>query len=974
MKRREILDLYNHVDKIGNIIRARIKENTLNKDEALQFLNDLDKEYFSLLNSGKMTESTPIPFSLSKFDVEIGKMLREITARVKDVPSWSITGSRNNIYKFIDEIQFSKKTEKSIRFYNTPRGDENEFLCMFYPGNIRVSGEFQVYSSPWELYYMLLYKGTAEEEMLNKFLEKQDGKGNLLKNATEFYKFASNHEENMRHAGYRYDYLEDRREKDTQRDMLHDPIRRKYQEVSEKNMFFALKCKFEPMSMRRKLLDTGDHYLVFENDVVTSDSEWGIARYYSSYDRIGKNKLGIVMMDVRDEYRRIDEESKKQKDYYNLPVLPFDHKMINDEVKKVMIKTKIQHKINNQNRQSDTPFTLFTIENFLTKKECQSLIDCSEKMKYSSIEWEYDPAYRNATRVVTVSDVLSQAMWKRLMQNIDSSDIADIRPFGFGNEGTWTPFCVNECIRFTKYTAGQFFKPHKDGSFVRNNENRSIWTIMVYLNDTDSFKGGNTTFYSAGELGDHEEQDKQNVKLEVVHEQTPKTGMAVIFNHDLNHEGGEVTQGWKYILRTDVMFRRIDRDTFSEKTEFRSNPYYIQAEELYQLSIKLQKEGDPLGSTKAYLRAQELQAKLPSVKSKLGPEYDWLPIEVYRKITGYLDNCDLLKMASISRSWKSIALESQVWRDRYLGMWPHSIKAQQSALEDPKAITSDWYSAFKYRFFSESLSKISVIHIAHNMTYMKQRSGYCIFPSLVGKYTGHYWSADSGKDRYVIGNAVRMDRGAYSNFLGTPYLKGGHEIDPLYFPIYIEAILEEHSHHDPILFVKPYWMTKHHLQIFLDVLNTNHHYSVGILDDYACISYYLDVKSAIIVCEEKSVPYEVALVIDHRLIKVVNVESEGESKKVVEEITKEYPNIAKKEINHCSSPKPQETVSRRDYGAVEGGHMASTMPSTIKKYFWFIDEQIPNFDHLYFQGEEGEGEDKDKTTKDGSNEQKCSTF
>lgn len=58
---------------------------------------------------------------------------------------------------------------------------------------------------------------------------------------------------------------------------------------------------------------------------------------------------------------------------------------------------------------------------------------------------------------------------------------------------------------------------------------------MIYLNDT--YKGGATRFETLVLQG--------------------QTGMALIFEHGLIHEGGEVLQGFKYVLRSDVMYGRL---------------------------------------------------------------------------------------------------------------------------------------------------------------------------------------------------------------------------------------------------------------------------------------------------------------------------------------------------------------------------------------------------------------------------------
>ena len=68
---------------------------------------------------------------------------------------------------------------------------------------------------------------------------------------------------------------------------------------------------------------------------------------------------------------------------------------------------------------------------------------------------------------------------------------------------------------------------------MRNEFEASYFTFMIYLND--DYEGGQTTF--------------NHVTIE------PKQGTALIFQHDLEHEGKAVTQGIKYVLRTDIMYQ-----------------------------------------------------------------------------------------------------------------------------------------------------------------------------------------------------------------------------------------------------------------------------------------------------------------------------------------------------------------------------------------------------------------------------------
>lgn len=95
----------------------------------------------------------------------------------------------------------------------------------------------------------------------------------------------------------------------------------------------------------------------------------------------------------------------------------------------------------------------------------------------------------------------------------------------------------NEYFRFSKYTPGQEFKMHTDGTNQDKYGNRSKYTVNIFLNE--GFRGGETDFYdNEGELSVHAE---------------PMVGRAVLFDREILHCGNKVLAGTKYLLRTDVM-------------------------------------------------------------------------------------------------------------------------------------------------------------------------------------------------------------------------------------------------------------------------------------------------------------------------------------------------------------------------------------------------------------------------------------
>jgi predicted 2-oxoglutarate/Fe(II)-dependent dioxygenase YbiX len=133
---------------------------------------------------------------------------------------------------------------------------------------------------------------------------------------------------------------------------------------------------------------------------------------------------------------------------------------------------------------------------------------------------------RDNARVMIDDQALAASLWERA------------RPFVQAEWFGWHAVGLNERFRYYRYDPGQRFDRHTDGYFERDNGERSHFTFMVYLND--DFEGGNTTFYES------------RVPLHV----RPETGKALLFYHRQVHEGRPVVRGRKYVLRSDIMYRR----------------------------------------------------------------------------------------------------------------------------------------------------------------------------------------------------------------------------------------------------------------------------------------------------------------------------------------------------------------------------------------------------------------------------------
>jgi len=218
----------------------------------------------------------------------------------------------------------------------------------------------------------------------------------------------------------------------------------------------------------------------------------------------------------------------------------------------------------------DDDAVAFTVEDLLSEQECARLIEISESYSYEQAlvnigggQQVSSENYRRSSRWMVDSEDAVATLWKRL--NL-LPDIATFASLAAQKHVGWRPVGLNPRLRFLRYTPGDYFAPHSDGSFeCEETVRKSLMTLMLYLNTPES--GGATNFLDPyrtwlrgadGQLrtadGNHEQADS-GLCVSV----RPTTGMALFFDHEMYHEGALLSEGVKYSIRTDVMFEVVDR-------------------------------------------------------------------------------------------------------------------------------------------------------------------------------------------------------------------------------------------------------------------------------------------------------------------------------------------------------------------------------------------------------------------------------
>ena len=207
--------------------------------------------------------------------------------------------------------------------------------------------------------------------------------------------------------------------------------------------------------------------------------------------------------------------------------------------------------------------TIWVVKNVLTPEQCQKYIEFSEKQGYEKAgitvgenQYVMMEDVRNNTRVIYDDKQWAEELFQLVKDYLPCSTA--VLPRCASSMKNFDLVGLNERWRFYKYDAGQTFKPHYDGCFARPNvydndtvqEERSFLTLIFYLNNVTT--GGETKFY--------EEAFKAGIKTK--HIVQPKCGDILVFSHNILHEGAPIpddSKETKYVLRTDVMFRRVSK-------------------------------------------------------------------------------------------------------------------------------------------------------------------------------------------------------------------------------------------------------------------------------------------------------------------------------------------------------------------------------------------------------------------------------
>jgi len=176
--------------------------------------------------------------------------------------------------------------------------------------------------------------------------------------------------------------------------------------------------------------------------------------------------------------------------------------------------------------------------NVFSRDECERLIKASEEHGFGATT--YQKSYRGNLRLIAFDEHLAELMWSRMKdlvpQEVDMPN----------DDRKWDAYGLNTCFRLSKYHPGDRFQEHCDAAFTKERgQDMSMFTVNIYLNDVKD--GGATRFYF---------RRARKADQEI----PPEAGLCLLFRQPPGqhyfHDGEQLASGLKYLLRTDVMYRR----------------------------------------------------------------------------------------------------------------------------------------------------------------------------------------------------------------------------------------------------------------------------------------------------------------------------------------------------------------------------------------------------------------------------------
>lgn len=219
----------------------------------------------------------------------------------------------------------------------------------------------------------------------------------------------------------------------------------------------------------------------------------------------------------------------------------------------------------------------WVVDDLLTPIECEQFVNKAMEEGIQNKISKGDKRHRNSTTVAIDDIDMADRIFDRIKDFIPKEIIIDEH---YTNEGLtsynkkqlfgkWVPCGINSKWRVVCYPGTGHFGPHRDGARIVDENHRSLITINGYLTDRPLGYGGATRFVKDSiDANLNEDGLFTTPEEDVLHRiEADKAGKAVVFFHDLMHDGEPLQEGSpeKWLFRSEIIFER-DPETAPQLT------------------------------------------------------------------------------------------------------------------------------------------------------------------------------------------------------------------------------------------------------------------------------------------------------------------------------------------------------------------------------------------------------------------------
>ena len=226
---------------------------------------------------------------------------------------------------------------------------------------------------------------------------------------------------------------------------------------------------------------------------------------------------------------------------------------------------------------------ILLIRNLLSPEECKIFI---QMMKDGIPEPVGQPSssYRYCERIILNLNELATSLWMKIRTVMEEAGLLKITSTAETScQGMWEADHLKKAFTLIQYKQGGHFSAHHDGVYETQENERSFWSLTMYLNDVDISQGGATKLLDP------------DISISSIQ---PSQGSALLFFQPKTlHAGEPLISGEKFLLRTDVMFQqKMDmKDRMTKEKQ--------QAVNLYQQAVSLELEKEVNEAWHLYAKA-----------------------------------------------------------------------------------------------------------------------------------------------------------------------------------------------------------------------------------------------------------------------------------------------------------------------------------------------------------------------------------